>query len=780
MSFDQQQFENALEVCASEPIHQIGHVQPHGGLLAFSGDTEHRILQASCNIVEFVGKELNSVLNQPLSAIFEPSALAQIDRLIALLQEQATASGKIAMVVNGMTIELTLHAYSSDSMIVLEMERDEGQHQENRLAELLLQTQLTMLRKDAYFESGRYFDLIVQLVRSLTGYDSVMVYRFDPHWNGEIIAQSRVEAAPSYLGMHFPASDIPVQARRLYTSNLVRVISDIEAIPVPISPELNPLSGQPLDLTYSALRSMSPIHIEYLRNIGVRASMVISLMQDDRLWGLIACHHLSPKPAAMGLREAAIFLCRLISTRLSTIEAMEQRRLTDHANLITGDLLRSLPLSSVSEILLSLMPDLQALLHASGMIVVVQGDINVCGDTPGQVEIRQLLDWLATNPKSGMVITDFLGSDYPALAKSAETMAGILATPPSPDMRNCIIWLRKEKPRTVNWAGKYEEGFVQNAAGNYRLTPRKSFEIWSESWSGRCDPWTPLEVGVATMLALAIPESLAQKRLLEEAQNLQQQTEAELRKHRNHLEYLVRERTLALSIAKEAAESANRAKTAFLSKVSHELRTPMNAIMGITSLALRRTEDPKLLDYLGKVDQSSHRLLSIINDMIDISEIEAERLTLNIAKFELSELIEYVCNLVTPKMAEKKLTLNLEGLANIGTSPLLGDRDRLQQIFLTLITNAIKFTSEGSVTIRGRAIQEDTSHVSIRIEVQDTGIGISKEARTRLFLAFEQADNSATRNHGGAGLGLVICKRLVKMMDGDIGLDSIEGVGSPS
>lgn len=778
VTLDHQQFERALEACASERIHQIGHVQAHGGLLAFSVDAPHQIHHASQNIVEFVGKCIDSLLNQPLSSVFQAAELKQIALLISILQEQPTASGSLSRTLDGVSGELMLHFYRSDDLFVLEMERHEGQQQEARLADLLLQTQQTMLRTDAYFETERYFNLLVELVRSLTGYDSVMVYRFDSHWNGEIIAQSKVEVAPSYLGMHFPASDIPVQARRLYTTNLVRVVADVGAVPVPIVPELNPITGQALDLTYSALRSLSPIHIEYLRNIGVHSSMVISLMQNDRLWGLVACHHLAPKPASMGLREAAIFISRLVSTRLSTIEAMEQRELTNQANLVTGELLRALPMSPVSEIMLRLMPELQSLLSASGMIVVVQGDIHLCGDVPAQSQIQQLLDWLAANPKSDLVLSDFLGKDCPALAAAADVMAGILATPPSADMRNCIIWLRKEKPRTINWAGKYEEGFVQNAAGNYRLTPRKSFELWSESWSGRSTPWTPVEVGVATMLALAIPESLAQKRRLEEAQLLQRQTEAELRVHRNHLEELVQERTLALSIAKEAAESASRAKSAFLSTVSHELRTPMNGIMGITSLALRRTEEPKLLDYLGKIAQSSSRLLVILNDMIDISEIEAERLSLNPVEFKLGEVIEYVKNFVAQSALKKNLSLSFEAAEQPASCSLYGDRDRLGQILLNLVDNAIKFTSTGSIIVRCQFAPEDALHMTIRFEVQDSGIGIRKEARSRLFYAFEQADNSETRQFGGTGLGLAICKQLVRMMDGDIGVDSIEGHGS--
>jgi light-regulated signal transduction histidine kinase (bacteriophytochrome) len=778
MSLNQEEFERALEACASEPIHQIGHVQPHGALLACSASAPWHVSLASRNIAEFIGKDIDTVLKASLSSLFEPSAVARIASLNTALQEQATATARVAITIDRVPNELIIHAYRSDGMLVLEMERDEGEHREAYLAELLLQTQQTMLRTDAYFETGRYFDLLTQLVRSLTGYDSVMVYRFDHHWNGEVIAQSRSDAAPAYLGMHFPASDIPAQARRLYTTNLVRVVANVDATPVPIIPEYSPVTGKPLDLTHSALRSLSPIHIEYLRNIGVHSSMVISLMQNEKLWGLIACHHMAPKPASMGLREAANFLSRLVSSRLSALEAIEQQGLTDRANQITGELLKALPNLPVRQILVHLMPELQRLLSASAMIVVVEGEIHLCGEAPRKDQVEQLLKWLESRPISSVFHCEYLGKDCPELADAASTMAGVLTTPPLPGMRNCIIWLRKEKRHTINWAGKYEEGFVQNAAGNYRLTPRKSFELWSESWSGRSAPWSTVEVGVATMLALAIPESLAQKKLLEMAQLEQAKVEAELKKHRDHLEETVHERTLALSIAKEAAESASRAKTAFLEKVSHELRTPMNGIMGITALALRRVDDPKLLDYLGKVKQSSEHLLSIINEMIDISEIEAERMTLSQEAFQLGEVIGHLTKRLSLQAAVKNLDLYFAGLEELAGWRLWGDQNRLLQILLTLGENAIKFTSEGTVSLTGQAIRDGVSHLAIRFEVKDTGIGISNEARSRLFSPFEQADNTTTRRHGGTGLGLAICKRLARMMDGDISVESTEGRGS--
>jgi len=778
MSLNNEEFECALEACASEPIHQIGHVQPHGALLAFSSEAPWHVCQASRNIAEFIGKDIDCVLNASLSSLFEPSLLAQIASLNAALQEQPTATAKGAITVDGTSLDLILHVYRSDEMLVLEMERDEGMHREAHLAELLLQTQQSMLRTDAYFETERYFDLLTQLVRSLTGYDSVMVYRFDHQWNGQVIAQSRSETAPSYLGMHFPASDIPAQARRLYTTNLVRVVANVDATPVPITPEYNPITRKPLDLTHSALRSLSPIHIEYLRNIGVHSSMVISLMQKEKLWGLIACHHMAEKPASMGLREAAIFLSRLVSSRLSALEALEQQGLTDRANRITGELLKTLPNMPVRQILVRLMPELQTLLSASAIIVVVEGEIHVCGDTPEKSQVEQLFKWLESKSISGVFHCEHLGKDRPDLADAANTMAGLLSTPPSPGMRNCIIWLRKEKRQTINWAGKYDEGFIQNAAGNYRLTPRKSFELWSESWSGRSAPWTELEVGVGTMLALAIPESLAQKKLLEDAQAEQKRIEAELKKHRDHLEETVRERTLALSIAKEAAESANRAKTAFLANMSHELRTPMNGVMGMIDLAKRRMADAKGLDQLDKAKQSAERLLGVLNDILDLSKIEAERMILEEMPLQLADSVENIVGTLGHSANEKGLRLSTDLSTELLRQPLKGDPLRLGQILLNFVGNAIKFTERGQVTLRARSVEETAEAVYVRFEVSDTGIGIEPEAQGRLFQSFQQVDNSMTRKYGGTGLGLAICKRLVQLMSGDIGVDSKPGQGS--
>ncbi|HNH35494.1 MAG TPA: ATP-binding protein [Rhodocyclaceae bacterium] len=230
--------------------------------------------------------------------------------------------------------------------------------------------------------------------------------------------------------------------------------------------------------------------------------------------------------------------------------------------------------------------------------------------------------------------------------------------------------------------------------------------------------------------------------------------------------------------AKEAAETANRAKSTFLANMSHELRTPMNAIMGMTSLALRHAEDPKLIDQLGKIDAASRHLLGVINDILDISKIEADRLTLEHTRFRLGEPIESMVRLVNPNAAAKGLKLTVDMADELSNLPLRGDPMRLGQILLNLIGNAVKFTEHGSITLRCRIVEEKDEHVLLRCEIADTGIGIAAEDQKRLFTAFAQADGSMTRKYGGTGLGLTICKRLAQLMGGEIGVDSEPGKGS--
>jgi PAS domain S-box-containing protein len=254
--------------------------------------------------------------------------------------------------------------------------------------------------------------------------------------------------------------------------------------------------------------------------------------------------------------------------------------------------------------------------------------------------------------------------------------------------------------------------------------------------------------------------------------------EAELEKHRHHLEELVHSRTLELAAAKEAAEAASRAKSTFLANMSHEMRTPMNAIMGMTGMALRRVEDPKLRDQLSKIDNASKHLLAVINDILDISKIEAECLKLEQVTFEPGQVLANVRSLIDHKATEKHLQFTFDLPPEISGMSLLGDPLRLGQILLNFTSNAIKFTEQGSISLHVRLVEESQNEVLLRFDVKDTGIGISTEDQGRLFSAFEQADSSMTRKYGGTGLGLAISKRLVRMMGGAVGVESTVGQGS--
>ena len=314
------------------------------------------------------------------------------------------------------------------------------------------------------------------------------------------------------------------------------------------------------------------------------------------------------------------------------------------------------------------------------------------------------------------------------------------------------------------------ETVADEASIEMRILHRDGSERWVEHF---CEPMhdeTGAYLGRRSSNRDITPRKLAEQQLKEQQDNL---------------EYLVADRTLDLEAtnvelvtAKSIAEAASRAKSAFLANMSHELRTPMNGVLGMIDLAKRRMTDAKGLDQLDKAKISAERLLGVLNDILDFSKIEAERMVLEDVPLQLVDNVEHIVSILTPRFNEKGVMLKVEIRGELANSPLQGDSLRLDQILFNLVGNALKFTEQGAVTLRVRSVNETAESARIRFEVSDTGIGIDEEAQARLFHSFEQADNSMTRKYGGTGLGLVISKRLVQLMGGEIGVESTPGQGS--
>ncbi|WP_435745677.1 SpoIIE family protein phosphatase [Nocardioides sp. SYSU DS0663] len=486
-----------LETCDREPIHVPGAVQPHGLLLAVDRQTT-RTVMVSANVEAMLGVPLDDALDRPLADLIGEAAATAIQQheelaparepLTLLLPPHSTG-----LLAEG-TVDVGVHL-SGDRLVV-------------ELEPLARARVLPMSYRSARSAMGRLAssttvdELTAQLaveVREITGFDRVMVYRFDQHWNGEVVAEERRADLNPFLGLHYPATDIPAQARRLYTVNWTRLIADISYTPVPLHPVLDPSTGAPLDLSHSTLRSVSPIHVEYLTNMGVTASMSVSLLVDDQLWGLVACHHYSgPHRPSQDARAAAEFLGQVASQMVAERERSDQReaalsaqstlsRMTARLSAVGGDPLDGL----VND------PDLLRLMEAGGVAMCHDGELHTAGHVPSPDVVRRIARLL--RPSGDVVASDHLARLDPALAQESSTAAGALCIGAGPD--SWLLWLRPELEQVVDWGGDptNKEIAAQEGPG-VRLSPRKSFEKWQQVVRGHSATWESWQADAATGL----------------------------------------------------------------------------------------------------------------------------------------------------------------------------------------------------------------------------------------------------------------------------------------
>jgi light-regulated signal transduction histidine kinase (bacteriophytochrome)/CheY-like chemotaxis protein len=731
----------ALQRCAAEPIQYVNAIQRHGVLLGI--DDTGVLRMASDNLEHIFSRSAAASIGFHASQLLSTKAFAEAQATLAQARPGRTVPIELEVSCAENVIDLSGAIHRADELMIVEL-KPSSKEKAATVMRLFSAVRESLWTFDQNIDIDGYCQYVAEETHKISEFDRVKIYRFDSRWNGEVIAESGNGVLPSLLHHHFPASDIPPQARALYVKNLVRLLADTDAPTVPVIPALNPLTGRPIDLSLSTFRAISPIHIEYLRNMGVRSTITVSLMHEGRLWGLIACHNATPKFVDSHLRDAIEFIGKSVSLKLGALESaarlnsMEgvRQRLQNLTEIVRGS-------SDIDLVIRQFQSDYLSLAAANGSYISVDSGSYVIGEVPATNDLLPLIAWLQQQEFThGVFVTDNLGSCYPPARNFAAVASGLLVLDLDNKRRNLILWFRSEVVRNIPWAGNPEGRVVTDAQGP-RIDPRRSFAVWLETARGYSEPWRNSSIDAVKLFSFSVVQMLM---------------------HR------VQQRV-------ETADAANKAKSGFLANMSHEIRTPMNAIIGLTYLCEQTSLNQQQRDYLEKIDASANNLLRILNDILDFSKIEAGRLAIEETTFDLARIIDSVAT-VTAIQAEEKDIEFVVDMVHDCPSFVVGDPLRLEQVLINLTSNAVKFTHKGEIVMTACTCADSDDSVTVRFTVADTGIGMNEEALSRLFQPFQQADNSITRNYGGTGLGLSICRHLVEMMGGAIEVKSTLGEGT--
>lgn len=489
-----------IDNCAREPIHIPGAIQPSGLLLGLSAEADNlTIVRVSDNVAALVSAPAAQILGQPLASVLGQEAADAVSRIVPTLNAPGPPTPLYSLVhtSNGAQhYDGLLHR--SGDLLLLELLA--APPDQSSSSERLHRFNQLMSRLNASSSLRALCEMAAEEVRAISGFDHVMVYRFSPEWNGEVIAEARAKESPSYMGHWFPASDIPAQARELYTRNWLRLIPDVSYTPVPITALADDhSSAEPLDLSYSALRSVSPVHVEYLKNMGVKASMSISLLRGGELWGLIACHNSEPVLLPLQARLNCEMLGQLLSMKIASMEREDEFRYSEQLRTFRTRLLSYLSgEEKYTEGLVNHDPNLTHIVNSEGAAICAD-DVTLVGKTPTAAQCARISDWLTANAVADNI---FFTSSLPRLfAESMEyagVASGLLAIPFNSTHKSWVLWFRPEVIETVQWAGNPEKAIeVPNDGGPPKLHPRRSFASWAETVRMRAHPWSQPEIEAA-------------------------------------------------------------------------------------------------------------------------------------------------------------------------------------------------------------------------------------------------------------------------------------------
>ncbi len=721
--------------CDREPIHVPGSIQPHGHLLAFEGDGL-KLAHASAAAAAVLSTGVADAFGQPLERVFAGTPVEPLRDGFRRLPERGPVQLGLCRSASGDAFQAIAHR-SPDGFAVLELEAVAS---DGELEAATLEALYPGVR-DAFGLLGRASSVedlatcAAAAVRAITGFDRALVYRFEENWDGVVVAEDGNGRLPSYLGLRFPASDIPAQARRLYEVNPQRLIADAGYVPVPI---LSARRGPPLDLTFSALRSVSPVHLEYMRNMGTPASMSVSILRaNGRLWGLISCHHAEPRRVPFGARNACDLVGQMLSVRVAARE--ETSRAEERARLkgIEGRLLAHMAArKDFVDGLTAASGDLLGLAGAAGAAVLAEGGCVLVGRTPPEAEVRRIADWLAGRGVEEALATASLAALLPGAEAFADAASGLLAVPISRLHASFLLWFRPEVVRTVSWGGDPRKPVAQ---ASDRLNPRRSFEAWAETVRLRSAPWTAAEIDAARELRTAIVN-------------------------------------IVLRTAEERAELTGRLErvngelAAFSYSVSHDLRAPFRHITGYAEL-LRELESDKLSDkgrrFLGVITEAAETAGRLVDALLNFSQMG--RASLAPVEFDPAALVAEVRRAMEPDLARRRVAWRVAAMP-----PVRGDPTMLRQVFENLLSNAVKYT-------RGReeAVIEvgcEPAGDEFVFAVRDNGAGFDMAYAHKLFGVFQRLHRA--EEFEGVGIGLANVRRIVERHGGRAWAEGEPGRGA--
>ena len=509
-----------LSNCERELIHLAGSIQPHGALLVVR-ERDGLVVQASANCADLLGLPVHRLLNRPLSVLGgDLEARVQLVSAMPDLAEPRPLQAHTQVGAVSLEWSAVLHRVPGQGVLVLELEAPGGGGPDGVLVadqpNLMHRLSDAVQRFGQAASIGVLCDGMVRCVRDLTGYDRVMVYKFDPDGHGKIIAEARHPRLETLLGHQYPSTDIPQRARALYLANRVRVLVDVHYQPAPLVPvqlPADPDGGRPaadeLDMSMCALRSMSPLHLQYLKNMGVNGTLVVSLVREGQLWGLIAAHHDSPRALSPALRAACDLLAEVAATRIAAIENYAHAQVAILVRRLEQRLVEAT--STEGDWRLALFRNPRALLQpleATGAALFHDGEWLTTGEVPSTPELRELLQWVDGRYAEAPFATASVGKDDPRLDALTPVASGVLAVKLSNQRPDYLMWFRKEQLRTVTWAGDPVKPTVDDDP--LTLSPRRSFAAWSEIVRGTALPWSAAELATGRAIGASLVEIIVQ------------------------------------------------------------------------------------------------------------------------------------------------------------------------------------------------------------------------------------------------------------------------------